>query len=265
MPFGYGYARVTTTKQAIAGLSLEAQDDAIRAYFDYKLKGLGVEWGDIYVDRGLSAYKVPLRLRPAGGALLGRLKAGDHVVVTRLDRAFRRIADGYVELERMRTLGVTVHVITLGLDTSNAASRLVLSLLLAVAEHEREMAAERTAEVMAVRKRKGTRPNQHAGYGFMLAGRAGSRRVVPDPVERIVMLRIVQLHDGSNWRFEDVWLQFQKEGLRTRKGKLWSLARIIRAYKAELALRLKESSAISALTGTGTTSQEGSGATASPT
>jgi DNA invertase Pin-like site-specific DNA recombinase len=237
-PRVYGYARVTTRGQEQEGHSLQAQKDAHLAYFAYKFATPGGHaWGGTFVDGGISAYRVPLGERKAGKELLGRIRKGDHLILTRLDRAFRRVADGAVQLQRWMDDGITVHILNLSMDTSTSTGRLLINILLAVAEHEREMASERTREVARHRKKSKGAVNQFAGYGYKLIGPRGNKRVVEDEVERSIMGKIVQMHDTDNVRFEEIVLIFRKANVRTNRGQLWSLDRIRRAYHAELALR----------------------------
>src|SRR4051812_7532033 len=65
-----------------------------------------------YIDTSASA-KVPLREREAGEQLLRNLRRGDHVVITRLDRAFRRLSDCVVILDQFDRVGVKLHVCNL--------------------------------------------------------------------------------------------------------------------------------------------------------
>src|SRR5215475_13689892 len=89
MRTAYGYIRVSTDEQADSGLGLEAQRQRIRHYCELK----GLELDEIYEDPGLSGGK-PLGTRKAGARVLAEVRRTKPVVVVaRLDRLFRSVAD----------------------------------------------------------------------------------------------------------------------------------------------------------------------------
>ena len=67
--------------------------------------------GDVtfFVDAAKSG-KAPWEDRDAGKELFKQLRPGDHIIIARLDRAFRRLADCVVVLEKFERLGVKIHV-----------------------------------------------------------------------------------------------------------------------------------------------------------
>jgi DNA invertase Pin-like site-specific DNA recombinase len=84
-----GYVRVSTDEQAERGLGLEAQRQRIGAYWEMK----GLHLTTVFEDPGLSGGK-PLGSRSAGGRLLTEARRTKPVVVVaRLDRLFRSVAD----------------------------------------------------------------------------------------------------------------------------------------------------------------------------
>ena len=83
------YIRVSSEEQADSGLGLEAQRQRIAAYCTMK----GLHLAEVFEDAGVSAGK-PLASRPAGSGLLAAAKKGKAVVVVaKLDRLFRSVAD----------------------------------------------------------------------------------------------------------------------------------------------------------------------------
>ena len=80
----YSYTRVSTTKQADKGESLEAQQRRVEGYA--MQQDLTVDRR--FVERGVSG-SVPLDERPEGQALLAILKPGDVIITPKLDRMFR--------------------------------------------------------------------------------------------------------------------------------------------------------------------------------
>jgi DNA invertase Pin-like site-specific DNA recombinase len=84
-----GYIRVSSEEQADSGLGLEAQRQRIAAYRATK----GLRLAEVFADPGISGGK-PLASRPAGNQLLAAaIKSKTPVIVAKLDRLFRSVAD----------------------------------------------------------------------------------------------------------------------------------------------------------------------------
>jgi DNA invertase Pin-like site-specific DNA recombinase len=134
-----GYARVSTDQQ-----DLTAQRDALDA--------LGVSADRVYVDHGLTGTK---RDRPGLREALAACRAGDTLVVTKLDRLARSlpdardIADELTRREVNLSLGGSVH------DPTDPVGRLLFNVLAMVAEFEADLIRMRTREGMKVAKAKG--------------------------------------------------------------------------------------------------------------
>ena len=139
----YGYVRVSTTRQASEGESLDVQQRTIAGYA--MMHGKAVS--QTFVEGAVSG-SVPLGARPQGKALLDVLQAGDVVITAKLDRIFRSALDALDVLAKLKAQGVSLHMIDLGGDvTGNGISKLVFTILSAVAEAERDRTRERIAEV----------------------------------------------------------------------------------------------------------------------
>jgi putative DNA-invertase from lambdoid prophage Rac len=147
----YGYARVSTLRQSDEGESLEVQQRTIAGYA--QMHGLTVE--KVFVERGVSGSR-PLGDRPEGSQLLALLRPGDVVVTPKLDRMFRSALDALDVLGRLKDHGIALHMIDLGGDTTgNGVSKLVFTILSAVAEAERDRTRERIAEVKRDQRARG--------------------------------------------------------------------------------------------------------------
>ena len=142
----YGYIRVSTQRQAEEGESLGAQRRTIEGYCLMK----GLSKPQFFVEEGVSGSK-PLSERPAGKQLLAALKPGDKIICTKLDRAFRSALDALDILDRFKSQGIALHLLDLGTDdvTGNGVSRLVFTILSAVAEAERDRIRSRITETKA--------------------------------------------------------------------------------------------------------------------
>ena len=146
----YGYTRVSTDRQADEGESLGAQQRVIEGY----AMMLGLQIDEMFVERGVSGSK-PLGERPEGGRLLAVLNAGDVVITPKLDRMFRSALDALDVLGQIQKRGVVLHMVDLGGDvTGNGISRLVFTILSAVAEAERDRIRERIRDVKADQRQR---------------------------------------------------------------------------------------------------------------
>ena len=139
-----GYARTSTLEQKS---SLETQRESLRA--------CGCE--RVYEEQ-ISSVAVREQLRAA----LGFCREGDALVVTKLDRLARSVKHLGEIVEQLETKKVNLQVLDLGLDTSNATGKLMLNVLGAVAQFERELMLERQREgitkAKALGRYKGRKP-----------------------------------------------------------------------------------------------------------
>ncbi|MFT4157579.1 MAG: recombinase family protein [Microbacterium sp.] len=147
------YLRVSTDQQADSGLGLDAQRDTIQRYAD--AHGWETEW---YEDAGLSAKNMD---RPQLQAALDRLNVPakkrdvDGLLVAKLDRLSRSLADFADLLERARARQWSLVDIDLGVDTSTPAGEMIANVMMAVSQWERRTIGERTSAAMQAAKRQG--------------------------------------------------------------------------------------------------------------
>lgn len=142
-PTIYGYARVSTKKQAKDGNSLEVQEAALKAAGAQK----------IYSD----TYTGTVTDRPELESLMGILKYGDTLVVTKLDRIARSTMQGLQLVQELVKKGVTVNVLNMGALSDKPEDALRLTMFLAFAQYERDMILQRTREGKEIAR-------QHPGY-----------------------------------------------------------------------------------------------------
>jgi putative DNA-invertase from lambdoid prophage Rac len=160
----YGYVRVSTTKQADEGESLGVQTRTIAGYA--LMNGLSVD--RTFTEGGVSG-SVPLSSRPEGKALLALLQPGDVIITAKLDRMFRSASDALAVLDSLKSRGISLHMIDLGGDvTGNGISKLVFTILSAVAEAERDRLRERVATVKADQKSRGLYLGGRVPFGYRL-------------------------------------------------------------------------------------------------
>lgn len=141
-----GYVRVSTDQQEI---SVAAQTARLRAY----AMAMELDLVDVVVDAGYSAKSLD---RPGLQSALARLASGDvgGLLVTKLDRLTRSVRD----LGSLIESHFAEHaLLSIGdaIDTRSAAGRLILNVLISVAQWEREAIGERTREALAHLKSQG--------------------------------------------------------------------------------------------------------------
>ena len=122
---------------------------------------------DVIVDGGESAKSLN---RPGMTRLLAHVDAAVVlvVIIAKLDRLTRSVKDLCTLLERFSRRGVTLISVAESLDTGSAAGRLVLNIMTAVSQWEREAIGERTRDTMSHKRNQGHRVGNIA-YGFRLA------------------------------------------------------------------------------------------------
>jgi putative DNA-invertase from lambdoid prophage Rac len=186
-----GYCRVSTTEQANSGMSLDTQRQQITGYAMMK----GWQVAEFFVDGGVSG-SIPLADRPEGQRLLAALQAGDIIITARLDRAFRSAADALATLEELKADKIGLHMIDLGGDVcGNGISKLVFTILSAVAENVRDGIRERVREAKRYRASKQLYNGGKPPFGFDIEGEGKNRRLVPNANEQAALARARAMRD----------------------------------------------------------------------
>jgi len=134
----YGYARVSTKGQDKYGNSLKDQIATL------KDAGCTVIFSDSFTGTKMN--------RPEFNELLKAVKPGDVVVVTKLDRFARTATDGAKLIRGLVDRGVVVNVLNMGIADNTPMGKLMVTMLLAFAEFERDMIIERTSAGKAVKR-----------------------------------------------------------------------------------------------------------------
>lgn len=133
-----GYARVSTGHQ-----SLDQQHDALSAagvgkFFDDKLSGMSTR-----------------EERPGLAGLLEYAREGDVIVVVGIDRLGRNAAEVMTTIRDLGERGIVLRSLREGIDTSNAAGRMVAGVLASLAELELELGRERRTAAREARRARG--------------------------------------------------------------------------------------------------------------
>ncbi len=248
----FGYIRVSTDRQA---LSPEVQRHtieeaarrigrSINAWFeDAPTRNKDGSWNDA------QSGKVPLPERKAGQLLCEQIRKGDVVIVAKVDRAFRKLSDCVIMLDRWERQGIGLLLCDFPMlsDLSNPFGKAMIQLVAVFAEIERKLISQRTKEALALRKRKGHANGKYPGYGMKWERRWDGEQgryvkvKVDDPEEQSVMREIVKLrNDGHGWDAITLILDHRK--VVNKEGRRWTRSRVRRAFQAELRIRADENS-----------------------
>ncbi len=226
------YLRVSTVDQAEAGVSLDAQEGKVRAYAEL----FDVDLVEVVRDAGVSAKSLS---RPGLRRALDTLDRGDAsaILVAKLDRLTRSVKDlGALLEEHFATDQASLISVAEQVDTRSAAGRLVLNVLVSVAQWEREAIGERTRDVLAHLRAQGVRMGA-PGLGWRYSDDVdehGHRVVEPVTSEAATIARILELKD-QGLSVRKIASQLQAEGRRTKDGGRWhatTVQRIIRRERA---------------------------------
>lgn len=145
-----GYCRVSTEGQGDSGLGLDAQKDAIHR----RIEGKGWTFQSMYVDVGSGS---STKGRSDLAAALEVLHRGDAdvLVVAKLDRVSRSLADFAGMLQLSADEGWALVAVDIDIDTSTINGELMAHILMALAQWERRMIGARTREALAQVKLSG--------------------------------------------------------------------------------------------------------------
>lgn len=139
----FSYCRVSTAEQHT--------DNQIR---EIEAAGFAVEPHRVAAET--ISGSVAAMQRPAFAKLVDRLEPGDVLVVTKLDRLGRSAMDVRSTVERLAANSVRVHCLALGgVDLTSAAGKMVMTVIAAMSEFERDLLVERTQSGLSRAKAAG--------------------------------------------------------------------------------------------------------------
>jgi site-specific DNA recombinase len=222
------YVRVSTDKQVEHGLRLEAQQAKLLAYAAlYELDLVAME-----VDAGVSAKTLQ---RPALQQALGALKAGkaEALLVVKLDRLTRSVRDLGVLVETYFLAGKwSLMSVSEQIDTRTAAGRMLLNILAAVSQWERETIGERTAEAMAYKRQQREYTGGEPPYGWQLA--VDGVHLDPHTAEQAIVREALELKTAG-LSLRKIGARLATHGLLPRQGKAWHPKTVRDLLQAEVA------------------------------
>ena len=191
----YIYTRVSTAMQ-IDGYSLDAQKARMKAYADFNDYQIVGE----YEDAGKSGKSI--EGRASFCRMMEDIKSGKdgvaYVLVFKLSRFGRNAADVLSTLQVMQDFGVSLICVEDGIDSSKDAGKLMISVLSAVAEIERENIRVQTMEGRIQKAREGRWNGGFAPYGYRLVD--GVLQINEDeaPAIRTIFEQYVNTDTGAN-------------------------------------------------------------------
>lgn len=157
------YIRVSTEEQAKQGISLSAQEEALKNY----AKALGYEISKIYRDEGKSAKDI--KGRPEMTQLLkdAELRKFQAIFIYKLDRFSRSLKDLIETIEKLKEWGIDFVSLQDKIETTSASGKLMFHIISAFAEFERNVTSERTKFAMEKQARDGKTVTR-APYGYQI-------------------------------------------------------------------------------------------------
>jgi len=174
----------------VDGFSLDAQKEKLKKYADYQDMVVVREFS----DEGKSGKNVDGR--PQFKEKLELIEAGtddiDYVLVFKLSRFGRNAADVLSSLQKMQDFGVNLICVEDGIDSSKDAGKLMISVLSAVAEIERDNILVQTMEGRKQKAREGKWNGGFAPYGYKLVDKCDYHKqwgqdIVNDAVAELIM------------------------------------------------------------------------------
>lgn len=175
------YLRVSTEEQKKHGLSIDAQEEALRRY----AKENQMIISGVYKDEGVSGRK-GYKKRPEMLRLLRDVESGnlDVILFIKLDRWFRSVKEYYVTQDILDAHHVDWIAITEDYNTTTSAGRLNLNLRLSIAQNEAEMTSDRIKFVFDAKKAKGEVCSGSVPLGMKIE----DKHVVIDPETAPIVL-----------------------------------------------------------------------------
>jgi len=187
----YAYMRVSTLEQ-VDGTSLSNQKRECKGlamtgglYIETYIEDKGVSGATSFFDR-MTAHNVTL-------------KAGDVVIVAKLDRFSRDAADALNTIKVLKGQGVRLIINGHGdvTDDTNIMARLILEVMAVFAGHERRVIKSRQKDGQAAKKARGGHIGGSAPFGYMVEGKGHKAELVADEQQQAGLVAARDLFAGG--------------------------------------------------------------------
>lgn len=203
-----GYVRVSTEEQGLSGLGLEAQRGAIVR--ECSQRG----WQLVRIEQDIAG---GARLdRPGLSSALEAIAAGevDGLIVAKLDRLSRSVAQFSSLLERFRAHGWGLVILDLGIDTTTIMGEAMATMAATFAQVERRRIGERTREALAVSRAKGVRLGRPvvlpAAVFEQIQGLRAEGQSLSQIARTLNEARVPTAHGGRQWYASSVRAVLQR-------------------------------------------------------
>ena len=191
----YTYVRVSTEMQ-VEGYSLDSQRDRL------KREAKAKDWTIVkeYADEGKSGHSIAGR--PKFKEMLERIKSGnpdnvDFVLVYKLSRFGRNAADALASLKQMRKHGVELYCAEESIDSTGGPGYLMITIMAAVAEIERENILVQTMAGRHQKAREGKWNGGQAPYGYKINSDTGVLEIDEEEAEVVRLMFDKYAHGGE--------------------------------------------------------------------
>ena len=219
-----GYIRVSTEEQASDGVSLATQREKLNGY----AKLYDLELVEIIEDAGQSGKTLD---RPGLQRALAMIRKGqaEGLLIAKLDRLSRSVVDWNTLIDGYfgEKAGKQIFSVADSIDTRTAAGRLVLNVLMSVAQWERETIGERTKDALQHKIRNGERCGK-VRFGYTLAD--DGTTLIEDPTEQEALQAIRRLK-AAGQSLREIAAELTRSGIKTKEGNVqWkhtTIARIL--------------------------------------
>ncbi len=206
----FGYIRASTNDQKD---TLTGQENQIKKYCELK----SLELKTLYIDGGVSG-SIDLKARPQGGEMMKNIVKGDTLIVCKLDRISRNVADFVNTLNYFNKNNIAFHCLEPQIDTSNPFGLFMCQVLSSISELERSMTIERVKKTIQVRKDKkmcvGSIP-----YGYVKKNK--DEPLQEDKDEQDNIRRILLFYSKDKMNKKEIANKMNELDIKNRKDKKW--------------------------------------------
>lgn len=214
------YIRCSHRSSVESGLGLRHQMERCCAYADALAKEYPqLTWDNTVVtDPAISAWSIPLSKRTYGGQMYKDLKRGDTVVFLRPDRVFCSIGDMSDVLRNFKERGIKIHFTEGGINLDTPFGELVLSVMVAFADMERQLASNRAKDTRAALEADGKFTGGPGYPPFWMGFRMeGKKKLVLDR-RQLVTYRMIRMLINSGMSIQKA-LERCEELIAQREGR----------------------------------------------
>ena len=224
IPIAWAYSRVSSESQYRSHLSLENQAAECLRYYDFKLAPRGVLIGGrdpnqfMFGDDAAVSSRVPLLRREAAIEMDRRLGKGDHIILPKIDRAWRSMRDAVSAIDYWKGRGIHVHFASECMCESSdpewrtPSVKILLYAMTMCAEMERDRISERMKDMYAAKRARGEVVGNIPPLGMRRVG----KQLVPDEYERSVLALVRHLIEVQKMPLERVMMLLWRAGVKLR-------------------------------------------------